>query len=347
MQHFAEADVCRRRILITYFGEPFEENCGNCDVCRNPREHFDGTILTQKAVSALIRMDDKSGSQMLIDVLRGSRKAELLEKGFDKLKTYGAGAEISYVGWQAYILQLLNLGVFEIAYDEGFTLRTTAYGKDIAHGKKRILLVKTKVFEIALPKREKRRFEAPVHENYVTPKEHLRDLLRLLRRRLSVEDQVPPYIIFNDATLDDLVENQPTDIHQLLDITGISTYKADKYGDAIMETIRAHKGNPQPYKGNTYLETFELLKRGLNPDEIALQRKLSTTTVYSHMAYLIIKNENIDVFAYLSRKNLDRVRDAFQVIGPSNKLKDYYDFLNTEVPYGEIRLALAYLEKQG
>lgn len=345
MQHFAEADVCRRRILITYFGEPFEENCGNCDVCRNPREHFDGTILTQKAVSALLRMGDKAGSHMLIDVLRGSRKAEIIEKKFDKLKTYGAGADISYTGWQAYILQLLNLGVFEIAYDEGFTLRTTAYGRAIAHGEKHIQLVKTSAFDIVLSKHPKRGLVAPESEKYVTPKEHLRDLLRLLRRRLSVEDQVPPYIIFNDATLDDLVENQPADSFQLLDITGISTYKADKYGAAILEIIQAHKGTLQTYKGNTYLETFELLKKGLNPDQIAMHRKLSTTTVYSHMAYLILKGEKVDVFDFISREDLLRVREAFQAVGPSDKLKDYSDYLNAEVPYGKIRLALAYLQR--
>lgn len=142
MHQYAEADVCRRRILISYFGEDFHEDCGNCDVCRNPPEHFDATILAQKAISALIRMGEKSGTIMLTDVLRGSAKTEILEKGFNLLKTYGTGRSTSYHDWHAYLLQMLNLGVFEIAYDEGFSLKVTKYGKDIVFGRQKIYLVK-------------------------------------------------------------------------------------------------------------------------------------------------------------------------------------------------------------
>jgi len=347
MQQFAEADVCRRRILITYFGEPFEENCGNCDVCKQPREHFDGTTLAQKAVSALLRMEEKAGVHMLIDVLRGSRRAEVIENKYHTLKTYGAGAGISYYDWQAYILQMLNLGVFEMAYDENFCLKVTQYGKDIVFGKKTLQLVKPKPFLEKAPGRKKTPSRETIFEipEAVSPDEQLRDKLSILRRKLAVEEQVPPYIIFNDSTLNELVGKKPMNRLQLLDITGISNYKADKYGNAILETIMQAGGSSKRSKGNTYLETYELMKRGMELEDIARERNLSTTTISSHIAALISKAEDIDIHNFVTHDELESVRKAKETINQTERLKEYFEHLNGEIPYGKIRLALAELTR--
>ncbi|NVO18908.1 MAG: DNA helicase RecQ [Bacteroidetes bacterium] len=347
MQQYAEADICRRKILISYFGEAFEENCGNCDVCRNPRDHFDGTVIAQKAISALLRMNENAGVHLLIDVLRGSKRAEVLENNYHKLKTWGAGAIISYYDWQAYILQMLNLGLFEMAYDDNFSLKVTPYGKDIVFGLKTIELVKPKAKERITGRKKLSIKDISISTvNEVTADEKLKDALRLMRRKLAVEKQVPPYIIFNDNTLNELVNSKPLNRLQLLDITGISNYKADEYGSPILDTILSIIGKIRHSKGETYLETYTMLKDGMGIEEIARQRNLSIPTIFSHIAVLVAKGENIDIYKFVSQEDIDKISKAKESIVQTDILKEYFDFLNGEVPYGIIRLALAKLDRK-
>lgn len=133
IQQYAESRVCRRRILLNYFGDNFNRNCNNCDVCSDPPKVSDGTIAAQKALSALIRSGECVGINMLIYILRGSQNAELLEKGFQNIKTFGIGKEHSFETWQSYVLQF-RLGLIEIAYDDGFSLKVTAFGMSVVKG---------------------------------------------------------------------------------------------------------------------------------------------------------------------------------------------------------------------
>ena len=141
MRRYCESDMCRRRVLLSYFGEEADHDCGNCDVCKNPPRRFDGSVLIQKALSAVIRTGEHVGMQMLIDILRASGRAELLERGYDKLKTYGAGRDLSYKEWKEYIYQMIQLGYMEIDYAAERVLRMTPLGRRVLYGEQKAQLV--------------------------------------------------------------------------------------------------------------------------------------------------------------------------------------------------------------
>lgn len=128
MQQYAESPICRRRILLSYFGETVDHDCGNCDVCKNPPQRFDGSVLAQKALSAIVRTEQQVTFNLLIDVLRGSHKAEILKRNYDKIKTFGVGSDLTFRQWQGYLLQMLQLGLFEMLYNQGERLSVTELG---------------------------------------------------------------------------------------------------------------------------------------------------------------------------------------------------------------------------
>lgn len=245
MQQYAEADICRRRILLNYFGETMDHDCGNCDVCRNPPERFDGTIIVQKALSAIARADQQVSTNTLIDILKGAATQEIIERGYDKLKTYGAGRDIPARDWQDYLLQMLNLGYFEVAYNEKNHLKITEAGRKVLFGHERALLVVIKREDYTEKKASKKRKQsAPNDVLFPTPMvfenedEQLFEELRVLRKRLADQQAIPAYIVLSDKTLHLLASSRPTTIEAFGEISGIGEYKRDKYGKEFIEVIR-------------------------------------------------------------------------------------------------------------
>lgn len=248
MQQYAESDICRRRILLNYFGETMNHDCGNCDVCKNPPERFDGTIIVQKALSAIARADEQIGTRTLIDILKGYASQEVIEKGYDKLKTYGAGRDVPGKDWQDYLLQMLNLGYFEIAYNENNHLKITEAGKKVLFGKERAQLVVIKREESygkkGSAKENKTASPAPLFTPTVFENEDegLFEALRQLRKKLADQLAIPAYIVLSDKTLHLLALKKPGDMEAFGEISGIGEFKKEKYGKDFLTVINEYLG---------------------------------------------------------------------------------------------------------
>ena len=239
MQRFCESDICRRRVLLSYFGEESAEDCGNCDVCRNPPERFDGTILIQKALSAIVRTEEHIGLPMLIDILRGSARAELRAKGYDRLKTYGVGHDLPYKVWKEYLYQMIQLGYLEVDYEAGQVLRITPLGRRVLYGQQSAQLALYKEPEEA-PKEKPNGFKAkPIRpKRSGSVEDSLLDALKQLRKQLAEKEKLPPYLVFTDASLEDMVERRPTTLDAFCDVHGVGQIKLDRYGRVFVSLIR-------------------------------------------------------------------------------------------------------------
>lgn len=248
MQQYAESDICRRRILLNYFGETMNHDCGNCDVCKNPPERFDGTIIVQKALSAIARANEQIGTRTLIDILKGYASQEVIEKGYDKLKTYGAGRDVPGKDWQDYLLQMLNLGYFEIAYNENNHLKITEAGKKVLFGKERAQLIVIKREESygkkGSAKENKTASPAPLFTPTVFENEDegLFEALRQLRKKLADQLAIPAYIVLSDKTLHLLALKKPGDMEAFGEISGIGEFKKEKYGKDFLAVINEYRG---------------------------------------------------------------------------------------------------------
>ena len=245
MQQYAESDICRRRILLSYFGEIADHDCGNCDVCKNPPERFDGTVIVQKALSAIVRTDQQIGTGVLVDILRGNMSPEVVGKGYQQLKTFAAGRDVPARDWHDYLLQMLQLGYFEIAYNENNHLKITSTGSDVLFGRATARLVVIRREETNETKRgRKRKATVPAQELPLglpnTENEALFEALRKLRKRLADEEALPAYIVLSDKVLHLLSTSRPTNLEEFGNISGIGEYKKKKYGKEFINLIRKY-----------------------------------------------------------------------------------------------------------
>ncbi|MCC8134089.1 MAG: DNA helicase RecQ [Tannerellaceae bacterium] len=259
MQRYCETDICRRRILLNYFGEEAEHDCGNCDVCKNPPQRFDGTVLVQKALSAILRTKEKVDIQMVIDILRASGRMELVRLGYDTLKTYGAGRDLPYKVWKEYLYQMLHLGYMEIDYANSSVLKVTPLGRKVLFGELQAQLATyVEPEETVKPEKKKRekkeRFKAqpirPIVHGSV--EEKLMDALKQLRKQLAEREKMPAYIIFSDAALEDMVARKPQTLDDFREVRGVGEAKLEKFGKVFIALIRfvlQQAENQQPSNG--------------------------------------------------------------------------------------------------
>lgn len=230
IEHYATSPICRRRILLSYFGETFDHDCGNCDICKNPPQRFDGSILAQKALSAIVRTRESENSQMIIDILRGNRSSALLEKHYDELKTYGVGRSTPPAKWKAYLMQLIHLGAISKSYAPDEHLSVTPYGWSVLRGEKKL--------ELALVKEHD---DSPAKSRFKLSdsdaKDELFETLRELRKEIAQKENVPAYLIFSDKVLSEIAEQKPTSLEEFAEIPGIGNFKLKKYGEIFVQEI--------------------------------------------------------------------------------------------------------------
>ena len=235
MQEYAEARVCRRRILLNYFGETSAEDCGHCDVCAHPPRTFDGTIVTQKALSAIVRTNEKIHIGQCIEVLRGIKSPTVVKKHYNELKTFGVGSDVSVKDWQNYMLQMMQMGFFEIAYNEHNVMKVTGLGWQVLKGEHPV--------QLAVTQQNDKSKTPVVHPRLVrvshtkTENQDLFERLRKLRLKLATEQGYPPYIILSDQSLHELAAMKPRTIEQFGLVHGIGEFKKKKYGEIFLKEI--------------------------------------------------------------------------------------------------------------
>ena len=247
MREYAESGICRRRILLNYFSEQTGHDCGNCDVCANPPKRFDGTRYVQMALSAVKRTEETIRISTIIEILKGMRSTTVVKKGYDQLKTFGVGRDVASNDWQDYLLQMLQLGFIEIAYNEGNKVRITDLGNDVLYGRKtaELCMIDRSVKEVP-KKKPKLHLEIPTltisglpsTEGIEDPK--LFEALRQLRLQCAQEEGFPPYIVFSDKVLHSLATVKPATLEQFGFIAGIGEHKKGKYGERFVSLIKKY-----------------------------------------------------------------------------------------------------------
>lgn len=248
MQQYAESDVCRRRTLLSYFNERYEHDCGNCDVCLNPPERFDATIVCQMALSAIVRTGGKEGLSTIIDILRGSAKTDIVAKGYNTLRTYGVGRDLSAAAWNAYMLQMLQMGIIDVAYDDYNHLRVTQFGWEILKGARRqVMLSKFSYTDrraTAAAAKEKKPRQGQLQDMPPADKE-LFEQLKATRLAIAKAQKIPPYIVFSDKVLDVIARHRPTTREEFSCLYGIGEKKTEMYWRpftaAVKDYLSSHR----------------------------------------------------------------------------------------------------------
>lgn len=313
MEQYADAKVCRRRILLSYFNEAMEHDCGNCDICLNPPQRFNGSVLVQKAASAVIRLNSQIGVMTLVDVLRGSARAEITQKGFDRIPTFGVGRDLSVREWSAYIGQMIQLGIFDVAFDDGNKLRVTPFGMKVTRGQATVELSRYTPEYMAKGTKHKAK-EARISTD---PVQLLFDQLKAVRRDVAAKAGIPPEAVFNDASLLDMARTKPSNMEEFMKVSGVSEVKGVKYGKRFITVIRKFTGlSGHLPQGTSTLETLYLHNAGIGAGEIARIKGIGIETVKNHIAKLIEEGMVTEYSRYIT---LDQFKEISALLNSAGE----------------------------
>ncbi len=339
MLGYCELTSCRRQALLAYFGDQMEEPCGNCDTCLEPPETWDATVAAQKALSCVHRTGQRFGVSYLVDVLLGKSNERMQRFGHDRISTYGIGDELNATQWRGLYRQLIARGLLDVDPEGHGGLRLTAACRPVLKGELALQLRKEQKPERKAAKKRKPSYDGAHAE--------LWDALKEKRTQLASEQEVPPYVIFHDATLMEMMEYRPQTMAQMERISGVGQKKLDAYGEAFLEVLAEYEGDHSGAgdHSDTVDETLQLFRSGLGVDEIARGRDLKAETIYNHLAKGIERgvvglNEVID----MDHKEISDIQDMILDLGEGNRLKPVFDALDGSVDYAVLRCIYASLE---
>jgi ATP-dependent DNA helicase RecQ len=363
MLGYCETTECRRLVLLNYFGDMLEGPCGNCDTCLTPVETWDGTVAAQKAMSCIYRTGQRFGVGYLTDVLLGKEHERISRFGHDRLSTYGIGKELGAAQWKSVYRQLVAAGLVTVDMEGHGALRLTEESRPVLRGERTVRLRRDPE-----PRRRARQPRAAQPEMPLDAESRtLWERLRERRRALAEVQQVPPYVIFSDATLRELVVYRPRDRDELGRISGIGIVKLEHYGADVLRVLAEHEAvhgrpdgipplpeaplRPAP-RGRTWdaglsgtvRETLALLRAGTPVEEIAARRELRVTTIYSHLARCIEEGElGLGEVVELAEEEVRAIEYVFSVQPPDApfSLKPVFDAFQGRYDYGLLRCVRA------
>ncbi|MCZ6802850.1 MAG: DNA helicase RecQ [Proteobacteria bacterium] len=339
MLGLCELITCRRHTLLAYFDEASSEQCGACDNCQNPPEKWDGTESAQKALSSIYRTGQRFGVNYIVDILLGKTDERIQRNGHDQISTFAIGTELSVADWRSVFRQLIALGYIDIDMERHGALRLTEKCRPVLRGEQQL--------EFRKQIKEEKSTKEKKQKTAVRPQDQpLWEALRSLRTELAAESGVPPYVIFHDSTLQEMVKKRPKDSNDMNRISGVGAQKLQRYGQKFLREIAKH---PLPALldnnlSTTINETLILYQQELSIEQIAQQRDVKTSTVYTHLADAIeIGLLNIFDVIDLEEGKYDEIVYIIESLEDDEKdrLKPVYEALGKEFDYGVLRCVQA------
>jgi ATP-dependent DNA helicase RecQ len=345
---------CRRQALLDYFGDRLEQPCGNCDTCLEPVNTWDGTVAAQKALSCIHRTQQRYGVGYLIDVLRGKATERITNAAHDKLSTFGIGTDIDEQQWHSVFRQLVARGLVSVNFEHFGALQLTEACRPILRGEQQLMLRKDlKAEKVKARTEHGRSGSKKVSREFVTTDDTLLwNALRAKRKMLADAQDVPPYVIFHDATLMAMLEAKPTNRRQMSLLSGIGERKLELYADEFLavigEFVDINKNGPIGLS-DTMAESVALFRLGYSVKQIAQQRELQETTIYGHLAQSLEQGMLVlsDVVE-LPEQEIRLIEEAILNLPEEqrNALKPVYELFGGQYSYGVLRCVRAALQHQ-
>jgi len=339
MLGLCELITCRRHTLLGYFDEASSEQCGACDNCQNPPEKWNGTEAAQKALSSIYRTEQRFGVNYIVDILLGKADERIQRNGHDQISTFGIGKDISNTEWRSVFRQLIALGYIDIDIERHGALRLTEKCRPVLRGEQQLELRKLSIEEKQTKEKKQKSSVRPQDQD-------LWEALRALRMEIASESGVPPYVIFHDSTLQEMIKKRPQSSADMNRVSGVGEQKLKRYGKQFLDEIAKHP-LPALLDNNlsaTINETLILFQQDILIEQIAQQRDIKESTIYSHLADAIeIGLLDIDDVVELNEDQYNEIVFVIESLEDDEKgrIKPIYEALDEEYDYGVIKCVQA------